>query len=314
MLAAAIALTLVGSASAAEPKCYGAASRDPFRQCRNPKLADIVKPTPDQAALAPNGACEVIEEDGLLTVCASGVAPEAATATVALVGDSHAKHWRAGLEVVARAQNWRLLSVTQTGCPFSAAPRNAPKAEQERCTKWNEQASAWFTHHPEVSIVFAAQLTGGSGVVTPAGKDEFTVSMAGYRKAWDALPASVAHVVVIRDTPKIRYDTFDCIERAIDAHAPAGTTCAVSRAAALDRDPAARAAVRAASPRYGMVDLNRFMCSVKRCYPVIGGALVFKDPNHLTLAFATSLGPFLLRHVRHLMAKWPVPAGRPGGW
>jgi hypothetical protein len=37
---------------------------------------------------------------------------------------------------------------------------------------------------------------------------------------------------------------------------------------------------------------------------VIGGALVWKDPTHITLTFGTTLGPFLLRAVNRLARSW----------
>jgi hypothetical protein len=35
---------------------------------------------------------------------------------------------------------------------------------------------------------------------------------------------------------------------------------------------------------------------------VIGGVLVHKDVDHITTQFSESLGPFLLRHVKRLLA------------
>jgi hypothetical protein len=46
-----------------------------------------------------------------------------------------------------------------------------------------------------------------------------------------------------------------------------------------------------------VVDLTPLMCSRRRCFPVVGGALVHKDTTHLTEVFAATLGPFLLRAV-----------------
>jgi hypothetical protein len=37
---------------------------------------------------------------------------------------------------------------------------------------------------------------------------------------------------------------------------------------------------------------------------VIGGALVFRDQNHMTAAFSTTLGPFLARKVDALWTSW----------
>ncbi len=44
------------------------------------------------------------------------------------------------------------------------------------------------------------------------------------------------------------------------------------------------------------------MCGRRTCLPVVGGALVHKDETHLTRVFATTLGPYLLRHVDRAFA------------
>ena len=70
---------------------------------------------------------------------------------------------------------------------------------------------------------------------------------------------------------------------------PAGP--AGPRRGAIDRDPAAQAAKRLASPRVATIDLNRLLCDTRRCYPIIGGALVYKDTTHLLEPFMRSLTP-----------------------
>ena len=42
-----------------------------------------------------------------------------------------------------------------------------------------------------------------------------------------------------------------------------------------------------------VIDLTRYMCSARRCYAVVGNALVHKDKGHLTQVYATTLGPYL---------------------
>ena len=46
-----------------------------------------------------------------------------------------------------------------------------------------------------------------------------------------------------------------------------------------------------------LVDLTRFMCDRRRCYPVVGGALVHRDVGHMTRTFATTLAPYLLAEL-----------------
>jgi hypothetical protein len=50
--------------------------------------------------------------------------------------------------------------------------------------------------------------------------------------------------------------------------------------------------------------MTRWFCDAQYCYPVIGGVLVHRDRNHMTIDYARTLGPFLLRAVRRLMAGW----------
>ena len=45
------------------------------------------------------------------------------------------------------------------------------------------------------------------------------------------------------------------------------------------------------------IDITRYICTASKCFPVVGGALVFKDIHHLTSVFAESLGPYVEQQV-----------------
>jgi hypothetical protein len=77
----------------------------------------------------------------------------------------------------------------------------------------------------------------------------------------------------------------------------AASACAVPRRLALQPDPEVAAASRAASSRVRVVDLTRQLCDARTCPAVVGGALAFKDEDHLTPVFAATLGPFLRRDI-----------------
>ena len=51
------------------------------------------------------------------------------------------------------------------------------------------------------------------------------------------------------------------------------------------------------SARVTTIDLNRFFCDRQRCYPVIGGALVYKDTTHVLEPFMRSLTPYVEREL-----------------
>jgi hypothetical protein len=54
-----------------------------------------------------------------------------------------------------------------------------------------------------------------------------------------------------------------------------------------------------------VIDLTKVICDDDRCYPVIGGALVFKDLHHFTLVFAKTLSAPLGRKIDALVSGWP---------
>src|SRR5204863_9833795 len=148
--------------------------------------------------------------------------------------------------------------------------------------------------------VFVSART-STGIVAAAGQSALEAQMAGFTEAWSALPASVTRIFVIRDPPHNRTSTLACVERALARRRPPGVACALQRSTALRTDPALEAVVRSPSQRLRGIDMTRFMCDRTRCYPVVGGVLVHKDVGHLTRAFSTTLGPYLLRAVN---ASW----------
>jgi hypothetical protein len=285
------------------PRCFGAASMDRARPCHNPKLNSVVVPNPQAGRHAQNFPCTAISYEGALKLCTFG-APEAnSTGTVALLGDSHAGNWRAGVQAVAEAKGWHAISLSLGGCPYSTATRVIPEPLRSHCADRNQQTPAWFVQHPDVHTVFVAEISGTPWVI-PKGQNQFETEVSDYIAAWNALPPSVQHIIVIRDTPKALPTTARCVEGAIAAHRPAGEVCRMPRQAVLNSDPAVAAAERLASPRVQVVDLTRYFCDQRWCYPVIGGALVQKDWNHISSTFTGTVGPYLLQQVDRLMASW----------
>jgi peptidoglycan/LPS O-acetylase OafA/YrhL len=284
------------------PRCFGAAARPPDgAPCDNPELKGRVVPSPVEAAAAANTPCQVTEVLGRVRACAFGVPAAGARESVAVVGDSHASHWRAAFDYVAKARGWHGFSVTHTSCPFTAAIAKLPEPQRSQCVQWTRDTVRWFGRHPEVHRVFVAGHTGGAIVGARGAAARFAAQVKGYRDAWASLPATVTQVVVLRDTPKMRSATLDCVQQAMNGAQDPARACAVPRATALEDDPAVEAAGGPGARRpVAVVDLTSTLCDRVSCYPVVGGALTFKDVDHLTTVFAATLGPYLQAAVQRL--------------
>lgn len=306
LVAGVVATTLAlmagaGPAAAAEPPCFGAAARDPVKPCVNtnrvffPSLANINKET--------ESPCNYMVEK-TLTVCAFGRYPH--RRTIALVGDSHSWHMRGALDHVAQKLVWGGWSVTAPGCSFSDAVKTLPLGLRESCIPWFKLVKAWFKRHREVSTVFLSQLN-STPVTGKSGAAAATLRVNAYKRAWTKLlPKTVKHVVVIADVPDPRDDVLDCLAKTpIDGPDDPAIVCATPRSQALGTDVGGLAVKALRSKRYEFLDMTQYFCDEALCPPVIGGTLVPRDVlGHITPAYSSSLGPFLLRKVRALMANW----------
>ena len=268
-------------AYAAAP-CFGAAAR--LRPCGG----GGVYPRPDQAYIWPSSPCRPLRRP--LGACEFGVA--GARRTVALVGDSHATHWRAALEVVAQAKRWRGVSITRPGCPFSVQIPGSPALGPAECTAQHAATLAWLRAHPALRTVFVsdwAEPPGGP----QGGIGGYGGGAAAFGAMLDALPPSVRHVYVLRDIPATTLRSTACVRARLRRGAPVGRACASPRAAVLTPDPGAAVKRR----RARTIDLTHLLCDRTRCFPVIGGVYVHKDDNHMNAVFAATLGPYVLRRL-----------------
>jgi hypothetical protein len=310
LLAVAIVLAALSAGSAAaltvrphQPRCFGAASRDPRKACHNPRLRYMVRPRPSIAQITPNAPCDRLQRKGPVHPCAFGVDAGRAVTTVALIGDSHASHWRAALQVAAVARRWRGISMTNGICPISKAIKRLPTRARRRCVAWNRGIVKWLTKHPAVTVVVQAQINSPTSVSAVPARSQFNAKVSGYRRVWHAFPRTVRHIVAIRDNPRVTFETPGCVMRARADRTRPDVACALPRAWGLRPDPLAAAARSSHPSRVDLVDMTHFFCGPTLCYPVVGGALVHKDQHHLTRVFAMTLGPFLLRRLNRLVAR-----------
>src|SRR3954452_2615246 len=118
LLAAAL-LALPAALASSPPRCFGAASRDPVHPCHNPALRYKVIPTPDNAVLYPNAPCDPVYQS-VPYQCTFGLDEDKASGTIALLGDSHATHWRGAIIKGAEAHTWHRVSMTRPGRTFSS--------------------------------------------------------------------------------------------------------------------------------------------------------------------------------------------------
>ena len=209
--------------------------------------------------------------------------------TVALWGDSHAAQWFAALDEIGKQRGWRLLSLTQGGCPFldvSVYNRGA-NANFTHCGAWRESVRE-FMREQQVDVVFLSEYY---GLLTASNRQPIPLD------AWqqqlpallDGLRADGIEPVMLGDTPDPTEDVPKCVSshrRSVNDCAPAAAT---TSSTALD--DALRSLTAAAA--VGFVEPRRWLCSDGICPVVVGDLLVYRDDTHVSNTFMKWLAPVI---------------------
>jgi len=133
-----------------------------------------------------------------------------------------------------------------------------------------------------VSALSSTEFPGGMGA-----------AVDGYVEAWTSLQEAGAQVVVIGDNPAPSAAGIVAPPECIEARgAPA---CVFERDLAMGADPLAAAAAEAGAD---FIDPTELLCPGDTCQTVIGQVIVYRDANHLTELYVTSLAPMLDQHLR----------------
>ena len=267
--------------------CFGAPAMENRATCPEALRAQpVAAVTKADAPWAPQPGCRGTGSDPSVLTCYWGTGKP--SRVVALVGDSHAEHWRGALHRIAKAKNWQIIEMYSSGCPASDArsvifERRA--RDGELCRAWTSKATAALKALAPDDIITTAYVQ--QNVFEPAGSGP-----AGFERVWRQW-LGFTRVTVLRDIPTTaNRNGPQCL--AVNALKP--LACSNPRSKVLIDDDMMRAA-RIMRRQVNLVDLSDYFCDHSRCYAVIGGASVYYDYDHMSLQFSASLASPLLRRL-----------------
>lgn len=276
------------------PDCFGAAAvRD--EACASAEWDDTILPAPGFAGVdrPSDEQCFVQLNNARAVSCEFGSdAPDAPS--VALVGDSHAYQLLSTFQRIADREGWHLTTYFKGACPWNTTPLSTPGAFGEACTQWRESVGAEL-EQADIDAVFTAALA--TTPFSSAGHDSsYDAAVAGYREAWSTVTGRDIPVITVVDNPVWETDPNKCL-RTRDAD-----SCDGARADVLVADDPLRAAAEGAE-NVTLLDFTDVYCTEETCSPVVGGANVYRDQDHLTVTFADTLAPWFTEAVAGALAE-----------
>ncbi len=267
--------------------CFGGPAMENLAKCPGALTAlPLVAITRMDAPWVAQPGCHGTSSDPSAWTCFWGTGKP--SRVVALVGDSHAEHWRSALHRIAKAKNWQVVEMFSGGCPATDA-RSIAFERRSRdgglCRRWTAKVTAKLRALAPDDIITTGYVQQNS--FDPAGSGP-----AGFERVWRQW-LQFTRVTVLRDIPTTaNHNGPQCL--AINAGKP--QACANPRAKVLVDDDMMRAA-RPMRSEVNLVDLSDYFCDARRCFAVIGGASVYYDYDHMSAQFGATLAPVLLRSL-----------------
>jgi peptidoglycan/LPS O-acetylase OafA/YrhL len=276
------------------PQCFGAALElDPG--CEGVDFGDTILPAPGFAGVDRPGdeQCFVQLNDARPVSCEFG-SDDADAPTVALIGDSHAFQLLSTFQRMAEDNGWRLVTYFKGACPWNTTPLATPGAFGAACTEWRDGVRSQLAER-DLDVVFTAAIA--TTPYSSAGFDSaHDAAVAGYREAWGEVLDRGIPVVTVVDNPVWETDPNKCL-RTRDA-----SECDGPRSALLVEDDPLREAATDIDG-VSLLDFTDVFCGPEVCSPVVGGANVYRDQDHLTVTFADTLAPWYTEAIQSALAR-----------
>lgn len=249
----------------------------------------------DDIASMPRQQCVNLGESPDLKTCVFG--STSSGTNIILFGDSHAIQWFNPLLQIAESHGWKLTTMVKSGC-FATDVRTpgSSTAFAINCARWRAEAIRRIVGL-RPSIVFIGNASNYFGRKDDP-SSRFGVSpdewQDGTRRTLKALTTAGLRVVAMRDNPSSSWDIPTCLARFVRHSWHPSGSCEMDKSTSLD--PAVFEAEKAGArglPNVHFIDLTDWLCQRDSCWTVQGGAVMYRDNNHLTGNFANSLAPVL---------------------
>ncbi|MQA10174.1 MAG: acyltransferase family protein [Pseudonocardiaceae bacterium] len=205
---------------------------------------------------------------------------------IVVVGESHSRQYLAALRPIAERRNWQITEMLRSACPFSTSSEVV--RDSQGCVDWNAAAAKEIIKmRPDTVFTMASrEVRVGFTEHTPPG----------FVEQWRKLERAGIPVIGVRDNPRYDFTPSDCVA-AKGRDAP---ECGTRRADILAPQPPYERIPDVPS-NVSFLDFSDYICMEDVCPPVIGNVLVYKDENHLSATYLSTMSSIVEKEITSAM-------------
>lgn len=257
-----------------------------------------------------NGTIETIDS---VDACILG--DPAGTTTIAVIGDSHAGHWRGAVEALAAESGYRLVFRWLSSCPSIDVPvTDLQGVTDPKCEPYRDQtAKILDAVRPDVVIISNANAYDGR----IRGEQGEHLSVSEQADSWKrALDAQIdwarglgARVGIVRDNPRMLFNPTACLSTLHGSPAECETDRESAHQLIRTFDEATQEAI-ADQAVASVLTTDEAICSGDVCRAVDeSGVPVYQDQSHLSEMWTMTQVPRLAEFVAAIEKGEAVSAG-----
>lgn len=231
--------------------------------------------------------------------------------TIALFGDSHALSWFPAMNIVAKKNGWKLLSLTMSACSPADIPAWNPSnnSVMKNCAIWRADSLKRIAQAKPLIVVVAG--TRGFATIDSKGRllkgDARTALWrAGMKRTVDQLKLASKNVLYIGDAPQSLVDPPVCLS----AHPKNALACSTPVAKAIQFDWISQETAMTSEEGISFIDPGLWICPTSPCPVILGNLLIYMDGGHLTATFSAALAS-RLRTAISIATGIPLPTPSP---
>jgi len=216
------------------------------------------------------------------------------SATIAVVGNSHALRLVPALEQYGSSRHWKIILAAGTDCLGLTTAPVLPGHPTTPCEKWSQDLQNKLLALPDLSgVLFASHDDAQTYLAGPnAGADAVAAASRQVVTSWTKFHSRGIPIVVTGDVPGTRPNSAPACVAASRSNDP----CAIPRAS-LSLSNMESSLASANPDLVTELPLDKYFCDARLCHALIGGLIVYSDSHHLTTAYSRSMGRYLGKDV-----------------